>query len=183
VARELTPEDRAGLLSVARQAVAAATCGGQPVETPRTPALRAPAGAFVTLRRGGELRGCIGHLAADQALADTVVRMAVCAALEDPRFPPVSASEVSELEIEISVVSTPVRLSVPHPAGVQPGRDGVIVRHGARQGVLLPQVATEYGWDAEALLTAACRKAGLAAEAWRSPGTEVFVFQVEAFAE
>jgi AmmeMemoRadiSam system protein A len=148
-----------------------------------TPALSAAAGAFVTLRRAGELRGCIGHLDADRALGDTVIRMAACAALEDPRFPPVGVSEVPELEIEISVVFEPVRVPTPDPARVLPGRDGVIVRHGARQGVLLPQVATEYGWDGEALLTAACRKAGLAADAWRRPGTELFVFQVEAFAE
>jgi AmmeMemoRadiSam system protein A len=122
-------------------------------------------------------------LAADRALAETVARMVVSAALEDPRFPPVTALEVSQVRIEISVLSDPRPLAGADPGGVQPGRDGVIVRRGVRQGVLLPQVATEFGWDGEALLTAACRKAGLGADMWRSPGTELLVFQVDAFSE
>lgn len=180
---ELSGEERRLLLMLARQTLTAAT-GGAPAEpVPLTPVLRAACGAFVTLRSGGELRGCIGHLAADQALADTVARMAVSAALEDPRFPPVTAAEVDGLRIEISVVSEPRPLPIPDPALIRPGRDGVIVRRAWRQGVLLPQVATEFGWDGEALLTAACRKAGLAADAWRLAATELFVFQVDAFAE
>lgn len=181
----MTEEDRRHLLALARRALEAAVRGAPPPasSSPPAAALGVPAGAFVTLRHAGELRGCIGHLTADRALADTVSRMAVCAALEDPRFPPVGAAEIAELEIEISVVSPPVRLLAPDPARIRLGRDGVIVRNGACQGVLLPQVAVEYGWEAEAFLRATCRKAGLAADAWRWPQTELFVFEVEVFAE
>lgn len=180
---ELTGEERRLLLVLARRTLMAAT-GGVPAEpVPLTPALRVACGAFVTLRAGGALRGCIGHIVADQALAETVTRMAVSAGLEDPRFPPVTAAELPELRIEISVLSEPRRLPIPDPGLIRQGRDGVIVRRASRQGVLLPQVATEFGWDAEALLAAACRKAGLAAHAWRLAGTELFVFQVDAFAE
>ena len=131
----------------------------------------------------GELRGCIGHIAADLPLGEVVGRMAVAAGLEDPRFPPVTPEELAGLRIEISVLTEPVRLLRADPAAVVPGRDGLIVQAGSRQGLLLPQVALEYGWDAEAFLAATCRKAGLPANAWRAPGVAVFTFQAEIFAE
>ena len=138
---------------------------------------------FVTLRGEGGLRGCIGHVPADRPLADVVPRVAVSAATEDPRFPPVALEELALLRIEISVLSEPVRLASPDPDGVRPGEDGVIVRRGWRQGLLLPQVATEFDWDAEALLAAACRKEGLAVTAWREASTELYLFQADVFGE
>ena len=109
--------------------------------------------------------------------------MAVSAALEDPRFPPVLPEELSHLSIEISVLSEPELLADPDPTRIRPGQDGVLVRRGWRQGLLLPQVATEQGWGANELLAGVCRKAGLDVDAWREPGTELYVFQVEAFGE
>ena len=109
--------------------------------------------------------------------------MTLAAATEDPRFPPVCREELDELRIEISVLSEPVRLGVRDPASIEPGLDGVIVRRGWRQGLLLPQVATEQGWDAEALLAAVCRKAGMRDDAWRRPDCELYVFQADVFGE
>lgn len=146
-------------------------------------ALRRPGGAFVTLRNHGALRGCIGHIAADRPLAEVVARMAVSAALEDPRFPPVPPGELAELEVEVSVLSEAVPLASRDPAEIRSGQDGVIVRRGWRQGVLLPQVAVDYGWEGEEFLTAACRKAGLPAEAWRAPDCQLLVFQADVFGE
>lgn len=148
-----------------------------------TLALRQRCGAFVTLRCNGELRGCIGHVAADQPLAEVAERMAVCAATEDPRFPPVAAAELAQLRIEISVLSEPMRLAAPDAARIQPGLDGVIVRRGRCQGLLLPRVALEFAWDAEALLAAACRKAGLSPGAWRHADSELYIFQADSFGE
>lgn len=144
-------------------------------------ALSRPGGAFVTLRRHGVLRGCIGRLASDRPLAEVVASMAVAAATEDPRFAPVPPVELHDLEIEISVLSEPEPLASHDPEEIRPGRDGIVVRQGWRQGLLLPQVAAEHGWDAEALLAAACHKAGLPREAWRKAECDVFVFQAVVF--
>lgn len=133
-------------------------------------------GAFVTLHRGEELRGCLGHLEADKPLAQVVAEMAVAAASEDPRFPPVAKDELPELRIEISVLTEP---RPARPEEIEVGRDGVIIRRGARQGVLLPQVAVEYDWDRETLLTMVCRKAGLPDSAWREGKAELLAFQAE----
>lgn len=141
------------------------------------PGGEARSGVFVSLYRGAELRGCLGHLEADEPLSQVVAEMAVAAARDDPRFPPVAADEIEDLAIEISVL-TPAHPA--DPAAVEVGRDGVIIRRGARQGVLLPQVATEHHWDRETLLTMACRKAGLPDLAWRDRrAAELLVFQAE----
>lgn len=107
--------------------------------------------------------------------------MAVAAATDDPRFPPIPPDELQDLEIEISVLSEPELLASHDPEGIRPGRHGIVVRRGRRQGLLLPQVAVEHGWDAEAFLAAACRKAGLPREAWRTPDCDLFVFQAVVF--
>ncbi len=140
-------------------------------------------GAFVTLEIRHELRGCIGRVTGDRPVAEVVAGMAVAAALEDPRFPPMSRSEVADVQIEISVLAPPRPLNPVDPRGIAIGRDGVIVERGGARGVLLPQVAPAYGWGAERLLAAACEKAGLAATAWREPGTTVLTFQADSFGE
>lgn len=179
---DLTPGDRAALVELAR-ATLAAHLGGRPL--PRVPEVAGAAlerGAFVTLTEGGELRGCLGHVAADRALGEVVREMTVAAAREDPRFAPVIPDELPALALEISVLSKPVPLACPvDPAAVIVGRDGLMVRRGRQSGLLLPQVATGYDWDAEAFLAATCRKAGLPPEAWREPGTDVFTFQADVF--
>ena len=137
------------------------------------------AGAFVTLYRDGELRGCIGYLEADRPLADVVAEMAVAAASDDPRFPPITADETGALDIEISVLTPCVRA---RPEDVVLGRDGVMVRRGTRQGVLLPRVAGDHGWSRDTLLDMVCRKAGLPANAWQDGRTALFTFQAQVIA-
>jgi AmmeMemoRadiSam system protein A len=109
--------------------------------------------------------------------------MAVSAALDDPRFPPLEPEDVAAVRIEISVLSEPQPFPERDPARVRLGEDGVLIRRGWRQGLLLPQVAWEQGWSAAELLAGVCRKAGLDADAWREPETELYLFQVEAFGE
>ncbi len=154
----------------------AATSRGEALPAlPHLPAGEADGwGVFVSLHRGGELRGCVGHLEPDRPLAVLTGDMAVAASRDDPRFAPVAAAEVAGLEVEVSLVSAP---EAARPEDIVAGRHGVRVRRGPRQGVLLPQVAEELGWDAETLLAMACRKAGLAPLAWRERGTEVSVFR------
>ncbi len=109
--------------------------------------------------------------------------MALAAALEDPRFEPLRATELAALRVEVSVLSPPVALTPADPAAIVIGRDGLIVRRGTRHGLLLPQVAREWGWNPLTFLEATCRKAGLGVAAWRDPGTEVLTFQAEVFGE
>jgi AmmeMemoRadiSam system protein A len=181
---ELDAAARRALLAIARRAVEAAVRGelDDTGASPESGALR-PGGVFVTLRSHGALRGCIGHVAADRPLAEVVARMAASAATQDPRFPPVPADELPALEVEISVLTEAVPLASRDPQEIRPGQDGVIVRRGWRQGVLLPQVAADHGWAGEEFLAAACRKAGLPPEAWRAPDCQLLVFQTDVFGE
>ncbi|MGA2480466.1 MAG: AmmeMemoRadiSam system protein A [Spirochaetia bacterium] len=173
--------DRQILLQTAREAVTARLGQRPPCYPAPTPALSARCGAFVTLKIGDTLRGCIGHITAARPLIDTVREVAQSSAFEDPRFPPLQPAEWDKVSIEISVLSPFER--VPDPGCVQVGLHGVLVRRGARSGLLLPQVAAEQGWDREALLTHACRKAGLPGDAWRSPDTQIEVFTAIVFGE
>ena len=150
---------------------------------PAVPGASLKRGAFVTLYERGALRGCIGHIAPDRELGSVVQEMVIAAAQDDPRFAPVEPDELALIGVEISVLSTPVRLPTPVEGRIVVGRDGVIVRRDQRIALLLPQVAAEQGWGAEALLAAACRKAGLVPDAWREPGTEVLAFQADVFGE
>jgi AmmeMemoRadiSam system protein A len=144
------------------------------------PALESRRRAFVTLRRGQELRGCVGSLAPQQPLHQLVAELAVAAALRDSRFPAVTADELPLLTVEISVLTPPGRVN---PDAIVPGRHGVCVIRGDHRAVLLPQIAVEYGWDRETFLATACRKAGLDANAWREPETIVLRFCAQAFDE
>src|SRR4029077_4136006 len=147
------------------RATLAAHLAGRPL--PPVPVVAGAAvkrGAFVTLYERGALRGCIGHVTADRELGGVVQEMAIAAARDDPRFAPVEPDELALIAVEISVLLAPVLLPTPiEPARIVVGRDGVIVRREGRIALLLPQVAAELGWGPEALLTAACRKAGLGA--------------------
>jgi AmmeMemoRadiSam system protein A len=176
----LTAAQRERLLSVARGAIEGYVTRGEVIEVEsEDPALTGPAGAFVTLRKRGVLRGCIGSLVAEKPLIETVRDMAIRAACRDPRFPAVQPEELEELAIEISVLS-PMR-RVESAEEIDLGRHGVVVEQGRRRGVYLPQVAQETGWDREELLTHLCReKAGLPADAWRGDAT-LYVFTAEAF--
>jgi AmmeMemoRadiSam system protein A len=177
----LTSDERRRLLRVAREALAAACDGRAPDEThPPLGPLAEPCGAFVSLHREGELRGCIGTFVQDRPLEWVVRDMAVAAGFEDPRFCPLQSVELGSLDIEISVLSELCRTTAD---AVVPGFHGVSVALGSAKGVFLPRVAVEAGWDRETLLAEACRKAGLEPDAWRRPQAEISVFTAEAFGE
>lgn len=142
--------------------------------------LQVPQGAFVTLKKHGELRGCIGHMASDTALGQTVGAMALEAAFGDPRFGPLQLSEFKDIEIEISVLM-PMK-PVAKASEIKVGRDGVVLRKGERSAVFLPQVAGEQGWDCDEMLENLCLKAGLPEGCWKQ-GSQLFVFQAEVFGE
>ena len=171
------------LLRLARTGLEHAVRTGEPLRLETTPA-DAPTGhfgAFVSLHTtDGNLRGCIGHMVSDQPLFELVLELAVAAGFHDPRFVPVQPHELPGLVYEVSVLSPmqPIR-----PQDVQPGVHGLLVKRGRRQGVLLPQVATEAGWDRETFISHTCLKAGLPEDAWREPGTELLAFTAQVFGE
>lgn len=180
----LSQEQRSQLLRIARGSIEAVLGGRRPdVDlTTLDDDLRRPSGAFVTLNeRGGQLRGCIGSIEPVAPLAQAVSSSAVSAAFRDPRFYPVTKEELPQLHIEVSVMSpiVPVR----DVEEIEVGRDGLIVSRGSRAGLLLPQVATEYGWDRETFLRQTCVKAGLPPDCWRSPDCRIEKFSAEVFGE
>ncbi|HNV01900.1 MAG TPA: AmmeMemoRadiSam system protein B [Vicinamibacterales bacterium] len=146
-----------------------------------SPKLLREAGAFVTIRKRGELRGCIGRIQPEGPLIGLVARLGLESALKDTRFQPVHRSELKDLEFEVSVLTPPV--PVASPGDVVPGRDGVILRVGDRSAVFLPQVATEQGWGREELLDRLAEKAGLRPRAWRGKNASLLTFQADVFSE
>lgn len=180
----LDEAEQAELLSLARKSVTAQAARStlpEPEAGELAGSLSAHAGCFVTLHRRSdqELRGCVGTFSDDRPLADAVVEMAAASSSRDPRFPPVQPAEVPGLEIEISVLSPPEPVS--SPKQIEIGTHGIRVRSGRRTGVLLPQVATRYGWGAEEFLGATCKKAGLPLTSWKSGNVEVEVFSTCTF--
>ncbi len=147
------------------------------------PRLLSKEGAFVTIHKHGQLRGCIGNIVGEGPLSLTVRNMAVASATKDPRFSPVVKNELSEIDIEISVLSLPEKISDPNL--VLPGIHGVIVSRGlGHEGVFLPQVATEQGWSREEFLSNLCaRKAGLPPDCWKDPQTTLEIFTADVFSK
>lgn len=179
----LSEQARRDLLQLARGSLEAHFRGQPPprLSSDRAEAFGQPRGLFVTLKRGGHLRGCIGTLSPEGDLTRVVAEFARRAALEDPRFPPLSHEELRECELEISVLTAPQPLEAPEEIVI--GRDGLIVEGRGRRGLLLPQVATEWGFSAARFLQETCRKAGLPADAWREGQVRVWKFQAEVFGE
>lgn len=177
----LKDADKAELLRIARKSIEAVVLGKTvPKFTADSPILGEKMGAFVTLTEGGELRGCIGHIVGTQPLYQTVSQMAIAAATDDPRFSPLSSDEVGRIAIEISVL-TPLR-KVTSPEEIEVGRDGIYLEKGHNRGLLLPQVATEYGWDRHEFLDHTCLKAGLPRGSWRE-GANIQIFSAQIFNE
>ena len=177
----LSSDDWLALVEIARRAIASAVLENRlPDFHVFSAALSEPSGAFVSLYRGGALRGCVGQVENPGPLVEVVARSAINAALYDSRFPPVSAAEVASLEIEISVLTVPERIL---PETIVASRHGLIVARGSCRGLLLPQVATERNWSPQRLLEETCIKAGLARDAWRDSATAVFGFTAEVFSE
>jgi AmmeMemoRadiSam system protein A len=180
-AAPLAEDDRAALVALARASIAHHLGVGPAPRAPEQGSLAAPRGAFVTLHRDGELRGCIGRFEPLGTLARTVAAMAVAAATEDPRFPEVAPGELPALTIRISAL-TP-RRPLPDPSALRVGEHGLFVQRGWHRGTLLPVVAVERGWDAPTFLKHACLKAGLPADAWQDPSTTLEVFGAEEFGD
>jgi len=173
-------DDRRLLLTLARDAIGAHV-GGRPAPEPAmTGVMARRGGAFVTIHNHGELRGCIGHVEADDVLGHVIPRMALAACSSDPRFPSVTERELPQLDLEISLLGPLEPISTPD--GIEIGRHGLVVELGWQRGLLLPQVATEWNWDREAFLAHTCHKAGLPRDAWRN-GATVYRFEAEVFAE
>jgi AmmeMemoRadiSam system protein A len=172
--------DRRLLLQLARDAMTAHV-SGQPVPAPElTGVLAEPGGAFVSLHLHGDLRGCIGHIEANEPLGRVIPRCAVAACSTDPRFPAVKAAELSGLDLELSLLG-PLE-PIAGPGDFEIGRHGLVVEQGWHRGLLLPQVATEWNWDRDTFLAQTCHKAGLAVDAWKK-GAKIWRFEAEVFGE
>ncbi len=179
----LTDIQKKQLLKIARDTLKA-HLSGEKFSLPniKDPVLEEKRGVFVTLKKNGNLRGCIGYIEPVEPLAKAVSAMAIQSATRDPRFSPIVYEELEEIKIEISVLTVPQRIK--NPEEIILGRDGVIVKKGWAQGVFLPQVAEETGWSKEEFLDNLCMyKAGLPKDAWKNPETEVYTFQAEVFSE
>lgn len=177
----LDRENKRELLKIARKTLESYLDGSGIPDFQVSDNLKKFGAAFVTLEKNDQLRGCIGHITATDMLYKTVADCAVQAATEDPRFPPVSRQELDGLHIEISVMS-PIQ-PVEDLNEIVVGRDGLMIFQGARRGLLLPQVATDYGWDREEFLEQTCRKAGLDKNAYKDSSAIIYKFQAVVFAE
>ncbi|MFZ3215639.1 MAG: AmmeMemoRadiSam system protein A [Candidatus Acidiferrales bacterium] len=169
------------LLQIARSALTLGVEKNLPLrDWPNEEFLRRPGGAFVTLHRRGRLRGCVGQLPGQEALGAVVAHCARASALDDPRFDPVAATELSEIEIELSILSPLENVTLQQ---IEAGKHGLVVSQGRQRGVLLPQVAREFKWAARRFLEETCVKAGLERDAWQDPATRVQAFTAEVFSE
>jgi hypothetical protein len=178
---ELSAEQQEELLSLARNAIADHINGGSGAAAlPVGPALERKTGAFVTLKLDGELRGCIGHMKADQPLNQIVREMALAAAFSDPRFPPLTLDELDRSKLEISVLSPLHRIT--DIGEIRVGTDGLMLYQGGAQGVLLPQVPVEEGWNRDQYLQNLCSKAGLMPGCWKASAV-LYTFTAEVFGE
>ena len=172
--------EKAKLKEIARASIEAAVSGKRaPEPSGVAKKLKEPYGIFVTINKHGNLRGCIGRIIGDQPLYLSCQQMARAAAIEDPRFSPVTKEELSDLEIEISIL-TPLQ-KIDKKGDVVIGRDGLLIRKGVYSGLLLPQVAAEYGWSVDEFLAQTCYKAGLSTDALESKETEIYRFSAEVF--
>ncbi len=184
--KELGVEQQKKLLALARVTILNALNGTRP--RPEETAgeftddiFREKRGAFVTLHIEGKLRGCIGYIVGTREIPETITEMAIAAAFRDPRFPPLTRKEFEKIDIEISVL-TPIE-KVTNLDDIKVGRDGLIVSDGYHQGLLLPQVATEYGWNRDQFLEHTCYKAGLPGDAWKKKDTRIEKFSAQVFGE
>ena len=171
---DLTPNQRRSLIDLARQSVATAL--GIKTDGADTPgeSIEESCGAFVTIRKDGNLRGCIGSMSSDRMLSDLIPELARSSSFNDHRFRPVDQSEFADLEFEISLLTPMVKID--RLEEIKPGRDGLYIKSSRGTGVLLPQVAIEYGWSREEFLSHLCKKAGLPAKAYLDSDVALFRF-------
>jgi uncharacterized protein len=173
----LSESDRTEILDLARKAVVEAVAHQRPLgDVSSTGVLAEHRGVFVTLHAGGKLRGCIGVVQAKEPLGQSVARCAMSAALQDPRFNPMTNEELKTLEVEVSLLSPMERIQ---PEQIEIGKHGLFVEQGNHRGLLLPQVAVEHGLSRERFLEETCQKAGLPKNAWKSSDVEIYGFTCE----
>lgn len=179
----LNENQRKKLLGLARRSIERYLKTGKKLEVKESdPKLMGKNGAFVTLHKHGELRGCIGNLIGNIPLYLMVRDMAVESAVSDPRFPALDLRELKDIEIEISVLSPLEKIDSVET--IQMGRHGVLVKKGFTSGVFLPQVADKTGWNKDDFLSSLCvSKAGLSPDAWKDKSTELYIFTAEVFSE
>ena len=179
---ELTDKEKTTLLDIAKKTIVAKVNNKDlPKLNMDSETLREQRGAFVTLKKRGHLRGCIGYIKPVKPLGETVQEMAVAAAFHDPRFPSLKSEEVKDLTFEISVLSPLKRIKDINE--IEVGKHGLYIVRGYNSGLLLPQVAVEYKWDRETFLQETCHKAGLPAQAWTDKETEIYIFSADYFGD
>ncbi len=178
---ELTPQEKELLLDIAIKTISGKVNNNLPKITVDSATLQEKRGAFVTLKKRGHLRGCIGYIKAMKPLWETVQEMAVAAAFHDPRFPSLQDNELKDLSVEISVLSPLQRIK--NINEIEVGKHGLYIVRGYNSGLLLPQVAIEYGWDRETFLRETCCKAGLPSEQWMDKETEIYIFSADYFGD
>lgn len=178
----LTDEQKRTLVDVARRSVEARVNADMGTVSVPVSAFPPAEGAFVTIKRAGELRGCLGTLRCAGSLVEEVARCAADAASRDPRFPPVTSDELPALTVEVSVLGPLEEIDPGDPGAVTIGSHGLVAEQGFRRGLLLPQVATEHHWTVEQFLRQTCVKAGLQPDAWRR-GARIYRFDAEVFGE
>ena len=177
----LTKKEQRKLLKIARDTIVSSVSSGKmPVIENASIGLNMCSGCFVTIKQRGELRGCIGNFVSDQPLYRLVQEMAVSAATRDPRFYPMKPHDLDDFQIDISVLSPLVKVASVEEIRV--GVHGIYIVKGSYRGVLLPQVASEYGWDRDQFLRHTCIKAGLPENAWQGP-CEIYIFSAQVFGE
>lgn len=185
----LSDEEGEFLVKLARNSIETYLKEGQIIKVPEdvSPILKEERGAFVTLHRDGDLRGCIGYPEPVKPLAQAVIEVAISAATGDPRFPQVTILEMENIQVEVSVLTKPELIQVTKPAEylekVEVGKDGLIVEMGIYRGLLLPQVPVEWNWDVEEFLANTCMKAGLSPDCWLQDGVKLYSFQSQIFSE
>ena len=176
----LSVDDQGHLITLAQRALEARVCHRDPPDVDPALAPDVTCGAFVSIFRSGELRGCLGRLNSPLPIARLVLELAQAVADSDPRFGRVMPPELSEIELEISVLTQ--EREVESITEIEVGRHGLIVEQGLSRGLLLPQVPIEHGWDRQAFLDHTCLKAGLSRDAWRH-GARLFVFEAQVFGQ
>ena len=185
----VSEEEGKFLVKLAKESIENYVLRRKPMDVPEnTPdSLKENMGAFVTLNKRGLLRGCIGYSEPVKPLVNAVIDVAISAAVNAPRFPPVIADELEDLEVEVSILTKPELIEVEKPEEymdkIEIGKDGLIMERGPYKGLLLPQVAVEWGWNVEEFLYNTCTKAGLTADCWLYNDVKIYKFHSEIFNE
>jgi uncharacterized protein (TIGR00296 family) len=185
----ISKEEGEFLVKLGRRAIETYLKNGKVINVPEdvSSTLKEEMGAFVTLHRNGDLRGCIGYPEPVKTLAQAVIEVAISAATGDPRFPQVTPLEMDNIQVEVSVLSKPELVEVQNPAEylekIEVGKDGLIVEMGIYRGLLLPQVPIEWNWNIEDFLANTCMKAGLSPDCWLQEGVKIYSFQCQILEE